>query len=320
MADFADEDDVEDFDEGNDPFDGFEDGFGGDDLNAGRFDDGEGDADEDGYDEEQDDEVEQIRREDQRKEKLKSLQKELAEVPFGQLLDVQEKMGTKAFKQMRKGMSIQRNDEDPNVIYGSDSDDSGPESGSTLKGGREAREKKEIKKRTSKHAPAEMTSKRPVPRYRQVVELPKKEEHRDPRFNKFSGKFNEGLFKRSYGFLEDYEKNEIEELRKKVVKTKDASEKEELERDLQRRVSKQIQKQKEEKQKNIQRQWKKSEMEAVKQGKKAFYLKKSDKEKLALYEQYKKLGEGKGVDKFLEKRRKKNSASEKRFLPNARRE
>ncbi|ORY44191.1 DUF947-domain-containing protein, partial [Rhizoclosmatium globosum] len=163
------------------------------------------------------------------------------------------------------------------------------------------------------YRPAEMTSKRPVPRYRQVVELPKKEEHRDPRFNKFSGKFNEGLFKRSYGFLEDYEKNEIEELRKKVVKTKDASEKEELER---------VQadsKTKEEKQKNIQRQWKKSEMEAVKQGKKAFYLKKSDKEKLALYEQYKKLGEGKGVDKFLEKRRKKNSASEKRFLPNARR-
>ncbi|ORY25672.1 DUF947-domain-containing protein [Rhizoclosmatium globosum] len=215
---------------------------------------------------------------------------------------------------MRKGMSIQRNDEDdPNVIYGSDSDDSGPESGSNLKGGREAREKKEIKKRTSKHAPAEMTSKRPVPRYRQVVELPKKEEHRDPRFNKFSGKFNEGLFKRSYGFLEDTKRTKLKSCERRWSRRKIPLKKKSWS------LSKQIQKQKEEKQKNIQRQWKKSEMEAVKQGKKAFYLKKSDKEKLALYEQYKKLGEGKGVDKFLEKRRKKNSASEKRFLPNARR-
>ncbi|KAI9334038.1 hypothetical protein BDR26DRAFT_805632, partial [Obelidium mucronatum] len=171
--------------------------------------------------------------------------------------------------------------------------------------------------------PAETTSKRPVSRFRTVVDLPsKKEKHRDPRFNKLSGQFNEGLFKRSYGFIEEYEKSEMDEMRKKIAKTKDVDEKTSLEKELQKRMSKRINKEREEKQKNIQRQWKKSEMEAVKSGKKAFYLKKSDKEKLALYEQYKKLGEGNNsnsVDKFLEKRRKKNSASEKRFLPNARR-
>ncbi|KAJ3013360.1 UNVERIFIED_CONTAM: rRNA biogenesis protein rrp36 [Siphonaria sp. JEL0065] len=330
MADFADEAEDDDDEESGDPFAGFDDGFDEADLDLNRLHDEEVALDqepdwEDGVgavDEEEDDsELDQEVYQEKRKEKLKSLQKELADVPFGQLLEVQQKMGTKEFKRMRRGISIQRDESaDPNVIYGSsdDDDDSGPEEGGK-KSANAAREKAEIKKRGSKHAPAEQTSKRPVSRFRTVVDLPKKEIHRDPRFNKFSGQFNEGLFKRSYGFLEEYEKEEIDEMRKQIGKTKDVAEKSELEMELQKRVSKKINKEREEKQKHIQRQWKKTEMEAVKQGKKAFYLKKSDKEKLALYEQYKKLGDGKGVDKFLEKRRKKNSASEKRFLPNSRR-
>ncbi|KAJ3233252.1 rRNA biogenesis protein rrp36 [Chytriomyces hyalinus] len=255
------------------------------------------------YDDDEDDE------DDDKDQQLKQLQSELAEIPFGQLIEVAQTMGSKEFKRVRRGMSVRRSD-------GEESDT--PATRYSKNEREETRKKKaEIAKRGSKHAPAEQTSKKPVSRRRDVVEIQKKEVYRDPRFNKLSGKFNEGLYKRSYGFLDDYEKSEIADLRVAIKKEKDADKRAELEMNLQRKVSKQISKEKEEKRKSIARQWKKAEMAAVKDGKKPFYLKKADQEKLALYDQYKNLKSG-SVDKFLEKRRKKNSASEKRFLPRSR--
>ncbi|KAI8621766.1 hypothetical protein BC830DRAFT_110293 [Chytriomyces sp. MP71] len=300
--------------------------------------------DEDGFGEQDDDDEEpesgaydqegaeeQEEEEDTRRDqKLRRLQDELADIPFGKLLEVQQTMGTKEFKRIRRGMTIARDgahgsrrsgddevdDADQDEDDDDDDSDSEPESRPTSKV--KSAKKAEIAKRGSKHAPAEMSSKKPVSRFRQVVELPKAEQYRDPRFNKLSGKFNDGLFKRSYGFLDDYDKSEIEDLRAAIKKEKDADTREEMERALQRKVSKRISVEKEDKRKAIQREWKKSEAKAVKEGKKPFYLKKGDQEKLALLEKYKEL-KGGSVDKFLEKRRKKNSSSEKRFLPGSRR-
>ncbi|KAJ3142558.1 hypothetical protein HK100_001382 [Physocladia obscura] len=260
---------------------------------------------------------------DSRQDQLNRLQKELADISFGQLLQVQQKIGVKKFNKLRQGISVSQDLKSPskkrkifddnNVLIDSsesdEDDDAAPEFRDSKK------RKPEIKKRGSKHAPAEITSKKPVSRRRTIVELPKKEIHRDPRFNKLSGNFNEGLFNRSYGFLEEYEKSEIEDLKKRMNSEKSEEQRAQMEKIIQSKISKQIQKQREDRQKNIHRQWKKAEVDAVKNGKKAFYLKKSDKEKLALLEQYKNIKPGQGVDKFLEKRRKKNSATEKRFLP-----
>ena len=66
----------------------------------------------------------------------------------------------------------------------------------------------------------EMSSKRPVSRKRLIVEVPKKETLRDPRFNALCGQFNEGLFKRSYGFVREYQKKETDELKEKISKEK----------------------------------------------------------------------------------------------------
>ncbi|KAJ3345127.1 hypothetical protein HDU83_004402 [Entophlyctis luteolus] len=254
------------------------------------------------------------------------LKRQLADATFGDLLQVQESIGSKQFKKLRREMissdhvfSTGRDDDSESEASESgDSDDSeAPEVASA--DNKKGVARKGIAKRSSKHAPAEMSSKRPVSRKRTVVELPKKEVLRDPRFSKLSGKFNEGLFSRSYGFLEEYEKADIEKMKKAAAKEKNPEKKAELEKELQSKISRQFQKQKDEKLKAIHRKWKKSETEAVKKGKNPFFLKKSDKEKLALLEQYKSLKPGQGVDKFLEKRRKKNSANEKRFLPNSRR-
>ncbi|KAJ3239744.1 rRNA biogenesis protein rrp36 [Chytriomyces hyalinus] len=313
MMDFADGDVSEDFDQQFDEADqgpfSDEDEFAEDDQEEPTTyeseDENESNRNQnDEYDDDEDDEDD-----NDKDQQLKQLQSELAEIPFGQLIEVAQTMGSKEFKRVRRGMSVRRSD-------GEESDTPATRFSKTER--EETRKKKaEIAKRGSKHAPAEQTSKRPVSRRRDVVEIQKKEVYRDPRFNKLSGKFNEGLYKRSYGFLDDYEKSEIADMRVAIKKEKDADKRAELEMNLQRKVSKQISKEKEEKRKSIARQWKKAEMAAVKDGKKPFYLKKADQEKLALYDQYKNLKSG-SVDKFLEKRRKKNSASEKRFLPRSR--
>ena len=62
-----------------------------------------------------------------------------------------------------------------------------------------------------------------------------------------------------------------------------------------------------------------TERQAVEAGKKPFYLKKSEQRKLELLAKYRELKERGGLDKFMEKRRKKNAAKDHRYVPSQRR-
>ncbi|KAF9015122.1 hypothetical protein BDQ17DRAFT_18856 [Cyathus striatus] len=66
----------------------------------------------------------------------------------------------------------------------------------------------DISKRKNKHAPTEVTSKRPVTRRRTVVEM-KKVEARDPRFLPTAGEYSAAKFQQNYGFLADSHKTEL---------------------------------------------------------------------------------------------------------------
>lgn len=92
------------------------------------------------------------------------------------------------------------------------------------------------KKRTSKHAPAEMTSKKPVSRKRTVVSV-SKAKARDPRFESLSGPINEERIKKSYAFLEGYRDDEMRELEKGIKRTTNADEKAAMQRQLLSMVS-----------------------------------------------------------------------------------
>jgi ribosomal RNA-processing protein 36 len=50
------------------------------------------------------------------------------------------------------------------------------------------------------------------------------------------GQYKEDLFKRSYGFLEDYKKSEMEDIKKTLVREKNADEKQRLHKLLSRMV------------------------------------------------------------------------------------
>ncbi|KAL8791402.1 MAG: hypothetical protein Q9213_000018 [Squamulea squamosa] len=171
--------------------------------------------------------------------------------------------------------------------------------------------------RPSKHAPAEMSSKKAVSRKREVVQTVKRDV-RDPRFEPVTGPVNEEKAKKNYSFLNDYRDSEMNDLKSQIRQTKDATAKEKLKRSLLSMESRKKAQQMKDQESEIQRVHRAKEKELVKQGKKPFYLKKGDQKKLALVKRFEGI-KGKRLDKVIERRRKKNAQKERRDMPERRR-
>ena len=171
--------------------------------------------------------------------------------------------------------------------------------------------------RSSKHAPAEQTSKKPVTRKRSIVAAPKRE-IRDPRFEALSGVLDERKVSQNYAFLSKYRQDEAEELKRAIKTTKDAEAKDTLKRELLSMESKRKAREAKEAREEVLRKHRKEEKEAVRQGKKPFYLKKTEQKKRVLLERYQGL-KGKKLDKVIERKRKKIASKEKKNMPFERR-
>ncbi|KAI1138845.1 DUF947-domain-containing protein [Hypoxylon sp. FL0543] len=169
--------------------------------------------------------------------------------------------------------------------------------------------------RTNKHAPAEQTSKRPVSRKREVVAV-HKPAARDPRFSAaVAGRpIDEDRLRRAYSFLDEYRDSEMAELRAAIKKTKDAAAKEELKRALASMESKKQAQRQRDKERELLEEHRRQEKELVKQGKKPFYLKRSEQKKQLLVDRFSGMKK-KQVDRVIERRRKKLTARERRDMP-----
>lgn len=171
--------------------------------------------------------------------------------------------------------------------------------------------------RTSKHAPAELSSKKAVSRRREVVPT-QKINHRDPRFEPLSGAVDEQKTQRNYSFLDTYRDSEMSELRSAIRKVKDSEAKEKLKRALLSMESRKKAQGMKEQQQGVLRKHRREEKEKIEQGKRPFYLKKADQKKMALVERFEGMKD-KQVDKTIERRRKKKAAKERKGMPDARR-
>ncbi|CAE7195141.1 hypothetical protein CFE70_007524 [Pyrenophora teres f. teres 0-1] len=172
--------------------------------------------------------------------------------------------------------------------------------------------------RSSKHAPAVQSSKRMVSRKRNVVEV-KKPVFRDPRFDNVSGPRPEDyVVEKRYSFLKDYRASEIAELRNTIKKTKNEGEKEQLKKKLLSMESQQKARENKDRLQDVTREHKKKEKELVKEGKKPFFLKKSEQKKIALVDRFQSM-KAKQRDKVIERRRKKVTAKERKNMPDERR-
>lgn len=187
----------------------------------------------------------------------------------------------------------------------------------------EAEERKAGKKdlrdfsRSSKHAPAELSSKKAVSRRREVVRA-RKMDHRDPRFEPFSGPIDEAKLKKNYSFLDIYRDSEIAELRAAIPKSRNADSLGKLKQALRSIESRKKTDEAKGHEQAVLRAHRAKEKELVKQGKKPFYLKRGERKKLALVERFEGLKE-KQVDKVIERRRKKKTARERKGMPEGRR-
>lgn len=186
-----------------------------------------------------------------------------------------------------------------------------------------AREAGRSFKRENKDRPQEVSSKRPVGRFREVIQVPHSQ-HRDPRFASGPGggpASSDPSFRRRYAFVyDDVLPREREELVAKIKKEKNPKFKARLQAQLQR-INTQIRDEDlRRRTQALEADWKTKEKAAVSGGKSPFFLKAADKKRLALLAKYQELKERGKLDKFLEKRRKKNAAKDHRYLPSGRRQ
>jgi ribosomal RNA-processing protein 36 len=192
-----------------------------DDQEKDLDDDGETDKEEYEEDEEEDEEgdedsnelesdEEEIKK-TSRKEREKayldntkqSIRNELSQMTFAEIQALQNKLGLKKFKEvMMTGGGDQENDDDD--------DDASSENDDENKNKKTSGEKTVRSfKRLNKNRPREMTSKKPVPKFRNVFNV-KKQELIDPRFNSALGEYRPEVFRKQYGFVNDMRKNEID--------------------------------------------------------------------------------------------------------------
>ncbi|KAJ0308245.1 hypothetical protein COL5a_000848 [Colletotrichum fioriniae] len=221
---------------------------------------------------------------------------DISSVSFGALAKAQASMPSA--KRRKRGASPSEDD---------DSSDSGPE-----EVGRKPKHGADHVKRSSKHAPMEQSSKKPVSRRREIIAVPKMEV-RDPRFDPMSGPVDESKARRAYAFLDDYRKDEMKQLRAEIKKTKDADKKEEMKRMLLSMESKMKARERKQRADDVIQEHKRKEKELVKEGKQPFYLKKSEQKKRFLMDQFAGMKK-KQVDRTIERKRKKVVGRERKEL------
>lgn len=203
--------------------------------------------------------------------------------------------------------------------------------------------------RANKNRPMEASSKKPVGRFREVIQVPKKVA-RDPRFESLSGTFDDKGFRSRYSFLfKDYLPDEKEKLQQKLEKSNDPAvindlmndiawtrgnlpaEREKLQKKLKKSKNPNVMDEVKNRKSWIDKQLKsdsgkrtdaailaehkKKERDAAKKGKQPYYLKHSAIRTEALIKKYEDLKESGKLDSFIEKRRKKNAAKDHRFMP-----
>ncbi|KAK0506490.1 hypothetical protein EDD18DRAFT_1123637 [Armillaria luteobubalina] len=184
--------------------------------------------------------------------------------------------------------------------------------------------------RSNKHAPMEMTSKRPVTRRRTVVEV-KTVQSRDPRFIPLSGELSEEKYRYNYAFLTQAHKTELQVLREnlkrarklvvsspKHLRSERESEVEKLELAVKRAESAVNKDRREEVERVALNNLKKEEKEKQGKGKGSWWMKEADKKKILTRARYDALAQSGGeraVKKAIEKKQKKIGQKEKKSRP-----
>ncbi|KAF0880279.1 kelch domain-containing protein 3 isoform X2 [Crocuta crocuta] len=210
-----------------------------------------------------------------------------SDMSFEELLELQNQVGTKTYKQLVAGNSTKKLGSRPPVQNVCVAD---------------------------KHRPLEMSAKVRVPFLRQVVPISKKVA-RDPRFDDLSGEYNPEVFDKTYQFLDDIRAKEKELVKKQLKKHRSGQEHEKLQQLLQRMEQQEMAQQERKRQQELRLALKQERRARAQQGHRPYFLKKSEQRQLVLAEKFKELKRSKKLESFLSRKRRRNAGKDRRHLP-----
>ncbi|XP_058518799.1 ribosomal RNA processing protein 36 homolog isoform X1 [Ochotona princeps] len=216
-----------------------------------------------------------------------NLPRDMSNMSFEELLELQSQVGTKAYKQLVATDGTKKQDSRPRVQNACVAD---------------------------KHRPLEMSAKVRVPFLRQVVPVSKKVA-RDPRFDDLSGEYNPEVFDKTYEFLNDIRTKEKELVRKQLKKHRSGEEHEKLRQLLQRMEQQEMAQQERKRQQELRLAQKQERRAQAQQGHRPYFLKRSEQRQLALAEKFQELKRSKKLDSFLSRKRRRNAGKDRRRLP-----
>jgi len=170
-------------------------------------------------------------------------------------------------------------------------------------------------KRENKNRPREMSSKKTVGRFREVVQVAKVQK-RDPRFDPLCGEFDEKLFKDNYKFVNEIKSQDLTFLKKQLREEEDPERRKSIKYLIQRtenQLRQEAQNKMKEEQEAVEKNEKKEQLQS---GVKPFYISKSKQKEMKLVDQYEKLKESGGLDKYIRKKTKKNLVKDRKKFEN----
>jgi ribosomal RNA-processing protein 36 len=176
------------------------------------------------------------------------------------------------------------------------------------------KKKPALPKRKKNH-PLELTSKSALAGYIKPPSDIVRKVGRDPRFHDLNSEHNPHIFRKDYAFLDEMKESELNELKAQVKKEKDAEKKIAMIGQM-NRFKEELKKSKAEEEKyQLAKALRAKEKALVEQGKKPFYHKKSELKTLGAANQFLSLQASGGLDKFIEKKRKKTASKDVRYMP-----
>lgn len=221
------------------------------------------------------------------------IRKELATMSFEEIQKLKEKLGAKVFNEAYHGRPLRKQTQRKKHVHS---------------------KRNQPYKKQSKHAPREQSSKARVPSIRDVVPVPKVV-RRDPRFDGVSGTFDEKAFQKNFKFIGDMKTSEKAQIREQLRKETDPGEKKKLKLLLQRMLNQEkAERLKEKREKELEGE-KQNNIARLKEGKKPVYKTKSVRRKEELAEKFMELKKTGGLDKYIQKKRKKLASKAKKSLP-----
>merc|ERR1719319_94329 len=210
----------------------------------------------------------------------KKYRDQLSKMPLEEIEKLKERLGLKLFQQKLSGVA--------------------PERG-----------RKVVFARDNKNRPREVTSKKTVGRFREVVAVAKRE-RRDPRFDPLCGEFDDKLFKESYTFVNEVKARELVAL-KKELKAEEDGERREKVKYLIQRMENQLRSEAQVLAKRAKEEGEvKERKEQLRAGEKPRYLSKAKQKEVDMVKQFEELKEKGGLDTFIRKKTKKNDSKEKK--------